>query len=146
MNVKLILPVLLCCVSNIVQAASLEDFIEPLVEAHKGTVGVSIKNLATGEGCEINGDMPLPTASLIKFPLLIALYDDVEQGKVDLAAPITLREEDKVPGSGILTANFSPRTCDVRLRCGETDDCLLRQYSDEPHRGPGRLGRHSQDG
>ena len=38
---------------------------------------------------------------------MIALYDAIERGEVDLATPIRLKEEDKVPGSGILTANFS---------------------------------------
>ena len=52
----------------------------------------------------------MPTASLIKFPVLIEAYQQASEGRLDLQARITLRPEDKVPGSGVLTPHFSPGT------------------------------------
>ncbi len=52
----------------------------------------------------------MPTASLIKFPVMIAAYDAVEKGKLSLDDMIELKKDDKVPGSGILTSHFSPGT------------------------------------
>ncbi len=87
---------------------SLEARLRPLIEAHKGTVAVSVKNLETGESFAYRADEPMPTASLIKFPVMVEAYRQADEGKVDLDAMVTLREEDKVPGSGILTEHFSP--------------------------------------
>lgn len=99
--------VCVCLAATKLPAQSLDDRILPLIDAHRGTVGVAVKFLPTGESFTHNADKPLPTASLIKLPILVTLYDHIEKGQADLSTPITLKEEDKVPGSGILTANFS---------------------------------------
>jgi len=88
-------------------AASLADRIESLIQAHKGKAGVALKNLKTGETYAYNADEPMPTASLIKFPVMIEAYRQAAEGKIDLNSPVTLRKGDKVPGSGILTEHFS---------------------------------------
>lgn len=86
---------------------SLEERLMPLIEAHKGDVAVVVRDLNTGETFAYHGDEAMPTASLIKFPVMIETYRQAEAGKVDLDAMVTLRAEDKVPGSGILTDHFS---------------------------------------
>lgn len=86
---------------------ALAERLEPLIKAHKGKVGVALKNLKTGETYAYNADEPMPTASLIKFPVMIEAYRQAAEGKIDLDSPVTLRKEDKVPGSGILTEHFS---------------------------------------
>lgn len=88
----------------------LGKLIQPLVDAHEGKVAVAIKHLPTGEKFEYQADTPMPTASLIKLPLMVATYQAVEEGKLTLDQMIELKEEDKVPGSGILTPHFSPGT------------------------------------
>ncbi|MDP6445730.1 MAG: serine hydrolase, partial [Pirellulaceae bacterium] len=82
--------------------------IEPLIAGHRGEVAVAIKHLATGEYFEYQGDKPMPTASLIKFPVMIEAYRQADTGRVDLDDEIVLEEGDKVPGSGVLTPHFSP--------------------------------------
>jgi serine-type D-Ala-D-Ala carboxypeptidase (penicillin-binding protein 5/6) len=89
---------------------SLERVLKPVIEAHKGEVGLAIKNLETGESYEYEADKPMPTASLIKFPVMIATYEAVDQGKLSLDEMIELKKDDQVQGSGILTAHFSPGT------------------------------------
>lgn len=88
--------------------STLESVITPLVKAHKGKVTLAIKNLETGESFRIDDDLPMPTASLIKFPVMIEAYRQAAEKRVDLDKPVTLKETDKVPGSGILTYHFSP--------------------------------------
>ncbi len=79
----------------------------PLAKAHKGKVAIAVKHLVTGEEFFCNADDVMPTASLIKLPILIETYLQADEGKVKLTEPVTLRAADKVPGSGILTEHFS---------------------------------------
>jgi beta-lactamase class A len=99
---------LLLIVSGTVAADTLGDRLRPLIEAHEGQVGLAVKHLKTGESFAHQADVPMPTASLIKFPIMVEAYRQSEQGKLDLQKSVTLRKEDKVPGSGILTTHFSP--------------------------------------
>ena len=85
----------------------LNSRLTPLVKAHKGKVALAVKNLRTGEELYLNADERMPTASLIKLPVMVELFWQAEEGKVKLDTTLTLKKEDKVPGSGILTAHFS---------------------------------------
>ncbi len=89
---------------------ALEKALLPTIESHRGEVGLAVKNLKTGESYEFKADRPMPTASLIKLPVMIATYDAVDKGKLSLDDMIELKKEDQMPGSGILTAHFSPGT------------------------------------
>ena len=81
--------------------------LEPILKAHKGKVAVAIKNLRTGESFTFHADEVMPTASLIKFPVMVEAYRQAASGKIDLDARVTLKKQDKVPGSGVLTYHFS---------------------------------------
>lgn len=85
----------------------LEALIAPLAKAHKGKVAVAVKNLKTGEEFYLNADEPMPTASLIKLPIMVETYWQTNEGKLKLDNTLTLKKDDKVPGSGILTGHFS---------------------------------------
>jgi D-alanyl-D-alanine carboxypeptidase (penicillin-binding protein 5/6) len=91
-------------------SASLQASIQPLIDAHEGQVAVAIKHFDSHTTYLHQAQRPMPTASLIKFPLMIVTFQAVQEGKLNFADRITLREEDKVPGSGILTADFSAGT------------------------------------
>lgn len=102
-------------ISWVAPAAAQEDTrlstaINPLIMAHEGTVAVSVKHLTSGVTFMHQADEPMPTASLIKFPVMIAAYQRAADGKLDLAKLIELKDSDKVPGSGILTTHFSAGT------------------------------------
>ena len=88
-------------------AETLDQRIRPLIEAHQGQVAVAVRHLENGDGFSHRADEPMPTASLIKFPVMIEACRQAEGGQIDLARHVTLRDEDKVPGSGILTLHFS---------------------------------------
>jgi beta-lactamase class A len=89
---------------NFVRAdtAKLHRTLDSLAGAHHGTVGYTVLNVDTGERLERRGDETFPTASLIKVPILVTVYDLVEQKKLSLDDPLTLLAIDKVPGSGNL--------------------------------------------
>src|SRR3954469_22378730 len=63
---------------------TLEDALKPTIEAHKGDVGLAVKHLKTGESYEYHADQPMPTASLIKLPVMIATYEAVDKAKLSL--------------------------------------------------------------
>ncbi len=86
---------------------SLDRKLLPLIDAHKGKVAVGVKNLVTGEKFFHNPDQVMPTASLIKIAVMIEAYQQADAGKFRMTDKVTLREEDKVPGSGLLTRLFS---------------------------------------
>lgn len=59
--------------------------LERLVQGFNGRVGVYVRHLG-GAGAAIHADEVFPTASLIKVPLLVTLYDQAEREIVDLRA------------------------------------------------------------
>jgi beta-lactamase class A len=81
---------------------TLLDKIRGPAEGFDGRAGVSVKHLGTGESASLNGDELFPTASVFKVPVIVELYRQVEAGTMSLDEKVVLREEDKVPGSGIL--------------------------------------------
>ena len=85
----------------------LAEIIKPVISAHEGTVAVAVKHLTTGVSFSHQGDEPMSTASLIKFPIMIAAYQQAADAKLDLVSFVELKETDKVPGSGVLTSHFS---------------------------------------
>ncbi len=89
---------------------TLESRLMPLIQAHQGKVAVAVKGLSSGETFVYHEDDPMPTASLIKFPVMVEAYRQAAAKKIDLDKPVTLKKEDKVPGSGILTYHFSNGT------------------------------------
>jgi beta-lactamase class A len=88
-------------------APTLAERLRPLLAEHKGTVAVGVKHLESGETFFSEADRVMPTASLIKFPVLIEAYLQLDEGKHALRDEVTLRERDKVPGSGLLSLHFS---------------------------------------
>ena len=88
-------------------ADELAERLQPLIDEFSGEASVMVKNLETGATFAYHADVPFPTASLIKFPIMIAAYDAAEKKQISLDDKVTLHNEDKVPGSGILTSHFS---------------------------------------
>ena len=81
---------------------SLRRVLDSIASAHRGVMGFSVHNLDTGERLSRRGDETFPTASLIKIPVLVALYDLVEKGQISLSDKIVLLDIDKVGGAGLL--------------------------------------------
>ncbi|HEX2167917.1 MAG TPA: serine hydrolase [Longimicrobiales bacterium] len=82
--------------------AELRRALERITSEFAGIAGVSVRNLATLESISIRGDEKYPSASLIKVPILVALLDEVEQGRMRLNERSTIIARDLVGGSGVL--------------------------------------------
>jgi beta-lactamase class A len=108
MLARLMVAGLLLMVGSAAEAqTSLVEQIAPLVESHRGETAVAVKHLRSGESFELRATEPMPTASLIKFPVMIEAYRQAVEGQIDLKEMLTLRDADKAPGSGILSSHFS---------------------------------------
>jgi beta-lactamase class A len=88
--------------------APLGERIEQLAAGHKGKVTVAFKHLGNGATYFRNADDAMPTASLIKLPIMAEVYAQAKEGKINLDDKVTLTKEEMVQGSGILTEHFSP--------------------------------------
>ncbi|MBN9520097.1 serine hydrolase [bacterium] len=119
--------VLLVAAAGSAPAAELADRLAPLLKAHRGRVAVAVKHLKTGVEFYHEADTPMPTASLIKFPVLVEAYWQREEKKVAFDKVLTLKKEHRVPGSGVLTSHFSdgatfPLRDAVRLMISHSDN------------------------
>jgi serine-type D-Ala-D-Ala carboxypeptidase (penicillin-binding protein 5/6) len=81
--------------------------LHPLVEAHAGRVAVVVKHLEGPDQFAHDADEPFPTASLIKVPVMVEFYRQAARGDLDPQLKVALSDDDRVPGSGILTPHFS---------------------------------------
>ena len=102
---------LICLLSLAVPAAeppSLDTRINAIIAGHNGKVAVACLHLATREKFALNADNIMPTASLIKLPIMAEVYFQAHEGKVKLDEMLTLSKDEMVQGSGILTEHFSP--------------------------------------
>jgi D-alanyl-D-alanine carboxypeptidase (penicillin-binding protein 5/6) len=123
---SLIISIFFGCSSSHILAQDLADRLRPWIEKHPGKVSVAIKHLETGETFFHREKEVVPTASLIKFPILVEYYKQLEAGTLPRDLMVPLREEDKVPGSGILTDHFASGT----VLSLETAAHLMITYSD----------------
>ena len=82
--------------------AGLRKQLDAIASAHHGVLGYSVINLDTGERLSSRGDETFSTASLIKVPILVTVYDVVSKGELSLDDPLTVLKIDQVPGSGVL--------------------------------------------
>jgi beta-lactamase class A len=67
-----------------------------------GTYGVYVYRLEDGSGYGFNQEKNFPLASLNKLPVMIAAYQQAEEGKIDLETEYELQEKDKLKGAGVL--------------------------------------------
>ena len=88
-------------------AQTLPDGIRARINGFAGTVTLYAKNLDTGVSVGIREADPVRTASTIKLPILLAVFDAVSRGQAKWTEPLTLTATDKVSGSGVLGTEFS---------------------------------------
>jgi beta-lactamase class A len=88
--------------------------LDSLAKHFHGVLGYSIHNLDTGERLTLRGDETFPTASLIKVPILVTLFDLADKGMISLDDQLTMLKIDQVPGSGVLQFMHPGMTLSVR--------------------------------
>ncbi|SVA61226.1 uncharacterized protein METZ01_LOCUS114080 [marine metagenome] len=73
-----------------------------IIRAFSGRVGVSARNLTTSEKFNINEQTVFPALSSIKLAILIELFYQEKEGKLQLDEKITITRSDQRGGTGIL--------------------------------------------
>lgn len=80
----------------------LERLLIPLIDSFHGTAGVYVRNLKNGKEAAINADTIFPTASIIKVPILIGVFNKIEQGILNYHEPLLYRDSMSLGGSGLM--------------------------------------------
>lgn len=80
----------------------LEDLLQPVIQRLDGTIGVAVKALHKDFQFLTNAGEVFHAASIIKVPILIELFRQVQKGVVPLEQEVILRDSDKIGGAGIL--------------------------------------------
>lgn len=79
-------------------AAKFDD----VVQRAPGQLSVAIEDLDTGEEYLNQPDEVMYAASVIKIPIMVAVFDEVNKGRLRLDERIAVQAEDMVTGSGSL--------------------------------------------
>src|SRR5262245_38706018 len=82
--------------------ARLESNIQRVTRSVNATWGIYIKCLETGDEIAINADRQMDTMSVIKIPLMVEAFRQIEAGKFSLSDRITLTDAAKRPGTGVI--------------------------------------------
>ncbi|PMB19705.1 serine hydrolase [Fischerella thermalis] len=64
--------------------------------------GMFFLDLDTGNYLDLNGEKIFPAASTIKFPILVALFEEVDAGRIQLNETLVMRRDLMTGGSGTL--------------------------------------------
>ena len=80
----------------------LRDNIERIARSLNAKWGIYLKCLETGEQISIDADVQMDTMSVIKIPLMVEAFRQIEAGKFKLNDRVTLRNDDKRPGTGVI--------------------------------------------
>ena len=82
--------------------AQLKAALEQLIEPFEGEVSIYVRQLGVRRYAQINADELCPTASLIKVPILAALFDKIAAGNLDYHANLEYHDSLLYPGVDIL--------------------------------------------
>src|SRR5262245_33128354 len=82
--------------------SALQDRIEFLTRHVNAEWGIYVKSLDTGEEVALDADAVFDTMSVIKIPIMVEAFRQIEAGKYALADRVTIRESDMRFGTGIL--------------------------------------------
>jgi beta-lactamase class A len=88
--------------STLLGADDLDGRIRDRIRNTQATVCLYARNLETGATFGVGENERVSTASTIKLPIMTAIFQAVEDGRAKWTEQLTLRDADKVSGSGVL--------------------------------------------
>ena len=80
----------------------LRSNIERITRGVNARWGIYMKCLETGDEIGLGAEEPMDTMSVIKIPLMVEAYRQVEAGTIKLDDRYILKDEDKRPGTGVI--------------------------------------------
>lgn len=81
------------------QNESLRTKIEKITDRANGNVGAAIFVLENNDSLTVNGDKRFPMQSVYKFPLALAVLDQVDKGVLSLNQKIFVKKEEILPNT-----------------------------------------------
>jgi len=103
----------------------LEQKLKELTESFKGDVGIYVKHLKTGKEAGINADTIFPTASIVKVPILVKIFDKIDKGELSYKDSLVYSKDRIYGGSGLMQFYKDSTKTDLR-----TLVALMVSYSD----------------
>lgn len=73
-----------------------------LIKDFEGDVGIYIRHLKTGKTVSINADTIFPTASMIKIPITIGMFNKIEKGEIPYDTVLTYKDSLLYAGDDLL--------------------------------------------
>lgn len=77
---------------------ALESRLQALASEVQGDVGIYVRHLKTGRGAVIRADELFPTASMIKVPILVTLFDQMQRGALRFDTTLTWNDSLRYEG------------------------------------------------
>lgn len=96
-----------------------DETIASIADHFDGQVSLAAKDMASRRGVFYHADRKVPTASVIKLPILVHTLMLADEGALSLNEEVALRDEDRKPGSGVL------KDLSAGLRLTLRDACML---------------------
>ncbi len=103
----------------------LQRGLEEITRDFKGTAGVYVYNLRTQKEAAINADTIFPTASIVKVPIILGLFNKIQNGELTLNDTLLYNEKRVYGGSGLMQFFKDSTQTDLR-----TLAALMITYSD----------------
>ncbi|WP_312115603.1 serine hydrolase [Brevibacillus reuszeri] len=79
-----------------------QQALEDVLTDSPGVFGVAATHLETGKTASNLDDQLFQLASAFKIPIMVTLMREVEAGNIRLDQRVTLKQDERVPGSGVL--------------------------------------------
>ncbi|UYQ94763.1 class A beta-lactamase-related serine hydrolase [Chitinophaga horti] len=76
--------------------------LKPLLDAHRGVAGVYVHHLKKNKFVAINADTVFPTASMIKTPIAIGVFDKIAKGELQYDSLLEYKDSLLYAGEDIL--------------------------------------------
>lgn len=92
----------------------LESGLTKLVKDFEGDVGIYVYNLKTQKEAGINPDTIFPTASIVKVPILIEVFNQIKNGKLHLNDTMVYDVKRVYGGSGLMQFFKDSTVTDLR--------------------------------
>src|SRR4051812_17662012 len=80
----------------------LKKILTTAVQGFKGDVGIYVKHLPSGKMAMINADTIFPTASMIKIPITIGMFQKIDKNELDYHSTLVYKDSLLYAGEDIL--------------------------------------------
>lgn len=103
----------------------LENELRTLLEQFRGDAGIYLRHIPTGVEISIHADTIFPTASNVKIPIMVGLFDKIHRGEIGYRDKLIYQDSIAYGGSGLMQFFKDSAQTDVSVLAS-----LMITYSD----------------